>query len=256
MFFRSFEPFTPRLQLARFRLLDLMLTLLLLLLVLVLVLAVSKPARADNTTIFLTDRNGQIPFPIGPPNRATGGPGSIDNMTIGASTPRPGTFTNLNWSGSSGGAGLTSLFASPPAIGGTAPAAGNFTGLTTTDGLVCATYNPSGTPAATDAVFFIATRAYIVVSVSEVHSVAAGGASKLQVVKDTSTDAPGAGTDLLTNNTNTGFDLNGTANTVQTGTLVAQGTRTLAAGDRLSVDYANAIQSSAGVVVTACMAPR
>ncbi len=53
------------------------------------------PARAQTSTIFLTDRNGQIAFPILPPNRATGGPGSIDNMTIGATTKRPGTFTTL-----------------------------------------------------------------------------------------------------------------------------------------------------------------
>lgn len=120
----------------------------------------------------------------------------------------------------------------------------------------CASYYFTGTPAATDQVFFIATTPLLVTSISEVHSVAAGGASALQVVKDTGTTAPGAGTDLLTNNTNTGFDLNATANTVQTGTLVASATtRALAAGDRLSIDFANAIQSSAGVVVTACMTP-
>lgn len=121
--------------------------------------------------------------------------------------------------------------------------------------ITCATYHPAGTPAATDAVFYVATRAMRVVSVSEVHSVAAGGASVLQVTKDSTTAAPGTGTDLLTNNTSTGFDLNGTANTVQVGTLITTTGIVLAAGDRLSVDYANAIQSSAGVVVTACMAP-
>lgn len=222
--FSKFEFDAPRLHpsiLTRFRLLDLLLMALLVLFVIVLML--STPARADTTTIFLTDRNGQIPFPFGPPNRATGGAGSIDNMAIGQSTPRAGAFSSLKSS----------------------------------DGLICPTYAPSGTPAATDAVFFVATRAYVVVSVSEVHSVAAGGASSLQVVKDTDTNAPGAGTDLLTNNTNAGFDLNGTANTVQTGTLTATlATKTLAAGDRLSVDYANAIQSSAGVTVTACLAPQ
>lgn len=210
-------PITP----ARFRLLDLLMTLLLV--VFVLALLVSSPARAQPAnTIFLTDRNGQIPFPILPPNRATGAPGSINNMSIGVTTPAPGNFTTFK----------------------------------STDALVCASYYFTGTPAATDQVFFVATRPMIVVQVSEVHSVAAGGASVLQVVKDTGTAAPGTGTDLLTNNTNTGFDLNATANTPQVGTLVTQATRTLAAGDRLSVDFANAIQSSAGVVVTACMAPQ
>lgn len=107
------------------------------------------------------------------------------------------------------------------------------------------------TEAATDRAIFIATQAVMVLAVSESHAVAAGGASTLQLVKDTGTTAPGAGTDLLTNNTNTGFDLNATANTVQVGALVATpATVTLAAGDRLSLDWANAIQSSAGIVVT------
>lgn len=123
-------------------------------------------------------------------------------------------------------------------------------------GIMVATYMFTGTPAATDQVFFVAPRACKVIAVSEVHSVAAGATSKLQLVKDTSTDAPGAGTDMLTNNTNTGFDLNGTANTVQNGTLATTtGLTTLAAGDRLSVDYANSIGSSAGVVVTVILQP-
>jgi len=171
---------------------------------------------------------------------AAAGVGGAITLTAGASAGSTNSGAVIN---------LAPGAAVSTGIPGTVQIAGN-------DSLVCATYNPSGTPAATDAVFFIANRSYLVVSAREVHSVAAGGASALQLVKDTSTNAPGAGTDLLTNNTNTGFDLNGTANTVQTGTLTATvATKTLAAGDRLSVDYANTIQSSAGVVVTACMAP-
>lgn len=118
-------------------------------------------------------------------------------------------------------------------------------------GPICPTYRTGDTPAATDVAFFIAPRAMRVRSISEVHAVAAGGASALQVTKDTGTAAPGAGTDLLTS---TGFDLNATANTVQNGTLVTTlGVTTLAAGNRLSVDFANAIQSSVGVVVTVCL---
>lgn len=185
-----------------------------------LLFAATVPARAQGaSTIFLTDRNGQIAFPILPPNRATGAAGSIDNMAIGQTTPKPGSFTTFK----------------------------------STDAVTCATYAPSGTPAATDAVFFIATRPYNIVYISAVFSVTAGGASKLQVTKDTGTNAPGAGTDILTNNTNTGFDLAAVANTVQVGTFAAT---SLAAGDRLAVDYANSIQSTAGVVVTACLAPQ
>lgn len=106
------------------------------------------------------------------------------------------------------------------------------------------------TEAATDRVIFLANAAYQVVAIRQIHSVAAGGASKLQVTKDTGTTAPGAGTDLLTNNTNTGFDLNATANTVQVGTLTATtADLQLAAGDRLSIDFADTIQSTAGLVV-------
>lgn len=104
-----------------------------------------------------------------------------------------------------------------------------------------------------DQCFFVADRAYEVVAISEVHAVAGNDASavNLQVTKDISTNAPGAGTDLLTNNTNAGFDMKGTANTVQTGTLVStQATRRLAAGNRLSVDFAGTLTTLAGVVVT------
>jgi hypothetical protein len=124
---------------------------------------------------------------------------------------------------------------------------------TINSGIICATFSTGVALAAnTDQVFFIATRSMRVVSISEVHAVAAGGTSTLQVTKDTSTDAPGAGTDLLS----TAFNLNATANTVQVGTLVGTaGVTTLAAGNRLAVDYANAVQSTAGVSVTACMTP-
>lgn len=199
--------------------------LLILLAILAFLLTLLAPAHAGNTS-FLTERNGQVVFPFSPPNRATPAPGTIDNMSIGATTPAPGNFSTLS-------------------VGGNA-------------GITCPTFmvvNGLTLTGATDSAFFVATRSFLLVSVSEIHAVAAGGASLLQVTKDTGTNAPGAGTDLLTNNTNTGFDLNATANTVQAGTLVAAATRTLAAGDRLSVDFSGAIQSSANVVVTACLQP-
>jgi hypothetical protein len=103
---------------------------------------------------------------------------------------------------------------------------------------------------ATDRAIFLATRPYDVRAITEIHSVAAGGSSTLQVTKDVTTDAPGAGTDMLSDNTNTGFDLNATANTVQTGTLkTTAGLRKLNAGDRLSIDFANAIQSTTGLKI-------
>jgi hypothetical protein len=114
-------------------------------------------------------------------------------------------------------------------------------------------YYFTGTPAATDQVVFVAPHACRVVAISEVHSVAAGGASALQVTKDTSTNAPGAGTDLITS---TGFDLNATANTPQHATLTSTAADLiLAVGDRLAVDFANTIQSTAGVCVTIGIVP-
>lgn len=132
----------------------------------------------------------------------------------------------------------------------------NVTGAITATGGVTGqnfsvSYIGQTTEAATDRAIFVAPVACQVVAVSQVHAVAAGGASKLQLTKDTGTTAPGAGTDLLTNNTNTGFDLNATANTVQTGTLTATtADLQLAVGNRLSLDFADTIQSTAGLVVT------
>lgn len=158
------------------------------------------------------------------------------------------------WNSSQGDinfAGLTTTTIDNMAIGGTTPAAGSFTTVRSTGCVDTATVNPT---TATDLPFYTATRAVQVVSASQVHAVAAGGASTLQITKDTGTTAPGAGTDLLTS---TGFNLNATANTVQVGTLTATtADLVLAAGDRLSIDFANAIQSSAGINVTVCLALR
>jgi hypothetical protein len=120
------------------------------------------------------------------------------------------------------------------------------------------TYSVDANGSLIDQAFFIADRAYNVVAVYEVHKTAGNdaGAVNVQVVKDTGTNAPGAGTDLLTNNTNAGFDLKGTASTVQTGTLVATAASLkLAAGDRLSVDFAGTLTTLAGVVVTVYLEP-
>lgn len=104
----------------------------------------------------------------------------------------------------------------------------------------------------TDACFFIAHTACKVTGIRQVHSVAGsdGGAVNLQVTKDTGTNAPGAGTDLLTNNSDAGFNLKATANTVQTGTLTGTAASLiLAAGNRLSIDVAGTPTAVAGCVV-------
>jgi len=49
------------------------------------------------------------------------------NGTVGATTASSGAFTTLSASSTVGGTGFSAYLASPPAIGGTAPAAGTFT---------------------------------------------------------------------------------------------------------------------------------
>lgn len=104
-----------------------------------------------------------------------------------------------------------------------------------------------------DQAFFIAQLPCKVVGVSYIHATKGTHADpvNLQVTKDTGTDAPGAGTNLLTNNTNAGFNCKGDDNVLQTGTLVtAEATRTLAAGERLSVDFAGTLTALAGVTLS------
>jgi hypothetical protein len=101
--------------------------------------------------------------------------------------------------------------------------------------------------------FFIADRAYQVVSIKEAHGVVGSDASAvtLNVEKLTGTEAAGAGDALLTDNTNAGFSLKATANTVQTGTLTATTANLqLAAGDRLCLKDAGTLTAVDHVVVT------
>lgn len=182
---------------------------------------------------------------------ATGVAGAV-NVAVGAATAGNGSAVTIS---GGNGAGGTASGGDVDLVPGDAVSTG-IPGMVKINGdanLICASFVMYGAPAAaTDTVFFIATRPLIVTSVSALHAVAAGGVSTLQVTKDTGTAAPGAGTDLLT----AAIDLNATANTIQSGsitTVVAD--KTLAAGNRLAVDFANAIQSTSGVTVTACMAP-
>lgn len=170
-----------------------------------------------------------------------GGGSAFLSTTGGAVTIFGGAVTGTGTGGTANLRGGTS----------TAGSAGDVQ-LNTDSNLIPAVYFFTGAPAATNQAFFLAHRALVVKSIRQVHSVAAGGASTLTVTKDTGTAAPGAGTTLLQGS----FNLNATANTVQSGTLAASAaTLTLAAGDRLSVNFANAIQSSAGVVVVVGMMP-
>lgn len=105
---------------------------------------------------------------------------------------------------------------------------------------------------------FLASRAYRVSRISAVHSVAEATAPShnANITKDADTDAPGAGSALLTDNSDLGFAFEAVANTLQVGTLVAdEATLTLAAGDRLGIDYNVAGTEVAGVAVTVLLTP-
>ena len=77
--------------------------------------------------------------------------GTINNATVGATTPNTGAFTTLSASSTVSGTGFSTYLASPPAIGGTAAAAGKFTTLqatsaitpSSTSGIVGTTTNDS-----------------------------------------------------------------------------------------------------------------
>lgn len=101
-----------------------------------------------------------------------------------------------------------------------------------------------------DQTFFIAPAEMEVVSISEIHSTAGsnGSAVSLTVERLQGTETSTQGDDLLGA---TKIDLKGTINTVQTPALTSTTAhRTLAAGDRLGVDYTGTITTLAGVCVS------
>jgi hypothetical protein len=154
-----------------------------------------------------------------------------------------------------GGSGATTVG------GGSGPTTiGGGSGLTTINGqiqgppmLKTVKYNECLNASVGTTPFFIADQAYIVVAITYVAKTAGtGSVPTATVTHDTGTQAPGAGTSLLTGT----FDCTTTANTVVNGTLTATtAALTLATGDRLSVLFAGTLTSLAGVVVTVTMIP-
>ena len=109
-----------------------------------------------------------------------------------------------------------------------------------------------------DSAFYIATRPQKVTGIKQIHSTLGtnGSAVSLQVTKDTGTNAPGAGTNLLTNNSNAGFNLKSTVETVQEGSLAsAAATLLMNAGDRLALDFAGTLTTVAGLLVSVKFEP-
>lgn len=180
---------------------------------------------------------------------ATTGVGGAVSITAGASTN--GAGANVTITAAAGATG-TNNGGNVNLVPGAAVSTGTpgYIQVNGNAGLIChdATIS-SGTASFT---IFIATRPMVVQQVSAIWSAAAGGTSTAGVFKDTGTNAPGGGTDILSAD----FNLNTTANTTNTGSLTATiATVTMAAGDRLSVKMNNAIQSTTGLNFTFCAAP-
>ncbi len=99
--------------------------------------------------------------------------------------------------------------------------------------------------------FFLANRPMIVTGVYAIWSTAFAAAVTVDITKDTSTNAPGAGTSILL----AAMDGTSTANVPLTPALAASAaTLRLAAGDRLSVKY-SATTTGVGVVIVVTMQP-
>lgn len=107
---------------------------------------------------------------------------------------------------------------------------------------------------AVDQNVFVADKAYTVTAVQEVHSTAGtdAGTVTAALMKCTGTQAASAGVAVTT----APFNLKSTANTVVTATLTATAAnKTLAAGDRLSLDFTGVQTALTGAVVTITLSP-
>ncbi len=110
-----------------------------------------------------------------------------------------------------------------------------------------------------DSQFFIANDRYTVLAARCCPATVGSSTPVVQLTKDTSTNAPGAGTDMLANTSNTGFALGtaaATANVPQVASFkTTAGLLELATGDRLSLDFAGTLTAVTGVVVTVSLVP-
>lgn len=113
--------------------------------------------------------------------------------------------------------------------------------------------NTDAATAANYGVFFVAERQYSVLAVAEVHGTAGSDASAvtLQIERLQGTTAPDSGNVILS----TAFDLKGTANTVQYGSLVTTGVTALQRGDRLCLKDAGVMTAVANLCVTVYIQP-
>lgn len=96
---------------------------------------------------------------------------------------------------------------------------------------------------------FVARRGYTITAIDYVPDVAQGATLTACVVKVTGTAAPATGAGANMQSSQTGINLNGTANTVQS--IALSGTAAnlvLAAGDRIGIVLSGALSTGAGLL--------
>lgn len=119
---------------------------------------------------------------------------------------------------------------------------------------VTADYNMQLNSSIGTTTFFVSTGSYVVTGVRAIWSTAAtnGGTVTYDVFKDTSTNAPGAGTSILT----AAVSVKTAVNTVSVPALTATvATLRMDAGDRLSVVMTGTLTALAGLVVVVSLRP-
>ena len=116
-------------------------------------------------------------------------------------------------------------------------------------------FAPTDGTAVLDQSFFIADRDYKVEASLAVWMVASGGATNFQLTADPGTVVPGAGVDLLSNDSAAGFQTDGTAYTPEYGAYVSDGIKYLRKGERLCVDASGTLTTFECLVVTVALKP-
>lgn len=108
----------------------------------------------------------------------------------------------------------------------------------------------------TSQAFWISDGNYTILGITEIHATADGAANTATIQKAVGTQSPTQGVSLMSGS----FNMNGTANTLQTATLVdsnpyVSNKLNLVKGDRLCFVIASGVTSLAGVQITIAMTP-
>lgn len=209
-------------------------------------------ATAWSLTGLSAAAGGSVTIQGGPGTSTTGG---AVNITGGTATSGAGSNVTIT---AGSGAGGTNAGGDVNLIPGAAVSTGvpgevkinSARGIEHVQWVQMPPYGTNVPVTATSYTFFIANRACRVVAVSVIAS--STTTPTVDVFKDTGTNAPGAGTSVLTG----AITFSGTANTRVTGTVSSTvATITLAAGDRLSTKWGGTIGAITGAVVSVLIVP-